>query len=612
MSTLPGGPADKAGNIHEALWGVFGMVAVLGEQADAIRIEEPGTDGAEFYLEKVGVHEHWQAKRQMLSQKTWTLQLLKSEGILTFFRHRVDAGESCVFASISDAPELRGLSENAREAQDWPEFASKFLKAEEWKKHFSDLKRHLGYRTRADVFEFLRKVRVEGARESTIEALLLPIFKASFTGPPPTTLVILRDLYTTSVHKKLTAQDILQHLESHLIRPRALQVSAELRDFAQGITAAYIAGQTAKLIRGESIPRQACADIVQRIRASKQSLDILITSPAGGGKSAGLLQMVTDLTAAGVPVLSFRLDRVQPVASTEALGKELGLPESPAVVLSQCYPDQPVALVIDQLDFVSATSGRHPDFFEVVAALADEVRGLRGASQIHLVTACREFDFKNDNRIRRLLPPKESPVTIGLLSDSEVKTVVIAECGEPARLSAKQLELLRLPQNLALFVESRLAGEEQPAFVTQKELLDAYWDRKRRAVADRRPEESGQWTHVIAKLTDEMSQRQELSFQRLGWTSFRQTSWQRWSLRVSSHSMVNGMALGTKACSTTASLAESLRVRRSSSSFRRETNRNCFAARNYVRFSSTCATMTLLVIFATSKGRSKARRSDRT
>src|SRR6266436_7921202 len=105
MSTLPGGPADKAGLSHEALWGVFGILKVFSGEADAIRIEEPGTDGAEFYLEQNGKREHWQAKRQVLSQKTWSLQLLKSEGVLDFFRQRVDAGESCIFASITDAPE---------------------------------------------------------------------------------------------------------------------------------------------------------------------------------------------------------------------------------------------------------------------------------------------------------------------------------------------------------------------------------------------------------------------------------------------------------------------------------------------------------------------------
>lgn len=511
MSTLPGGPADKAGNNHEALWGVVGMVSVLGGQANAIRIEEPGTHGAEFYLAKTTGHEHWQAKRQMLGQKTWSLQLLHKEGILDFFKQRVGAGESCVFASISDAPELRGLSENASEVKDWSEFDARFLLAKDWRSHFNELNRHLGYATPEGSFEFLRKVRVEGARESTIEALLLPGFKALFTGSPQTTIALLRDLYMTSVHKELSTQNILQYLESHGVKLRDLQVGAELRDFVQGITKTYIAGQQSMLIRGESIPRQACADIVQKIQHSERSLDILITSPAGGGKSAALLQVVTGLIAVGVPVLGFRLDRVNPVASTEALGRELGLPESPTVVLSQCYPRQAVVLVIDQLDFVSSTSGRHPDFFDVVAALADEVRGLRGRRQIHLVTACREFDFKNDNRIRCLLPADETPVTISLLSVAEVSGAVVAVGGDPGRLSAKQLKLLQLPQNLALYLKSGLASEQQPAFVTQKELFDAYWDCKRREVSRRRPDGAREWTQILAKLTNEMSVRQGLS-----------------------------------------------------------------------------------------------------
>jgi hypothetical protein len=236
-----------------------------------------------------------------------------------------------------------------------------------------------------------------------------------------------------------------------------------------------------------------------------------VTAPAGGGKSAGLLQVVEGLTSSGVPVLAFRLDRIEPVASTKILGEKLNLQESPAIVLSQCHSNQPVVLVIDQLDFVSATSGRHPDFFEVVAALADEIRGLRTSRQIHFVTACRQFDFENDSRIRRLLPPNTSPVTIGLFSEAEVKNVIAADGGDPGRLSRKQIELLRLPQNLSSFIEAGLAHEKELSFVTQKELLDVYWEAKRRAVSDRRPQDAGQWNQVIAKLTEEMSKREELS-----------------------------------------------------------------------------------------------------
>lgn len=255
MSTLPGGPADKAGNLHEALWGVFGMVTVVSGQAEAIRIEEPGTDGAEFFLEKLSGHEHWQAKRQILSQSTWTLKLLAEKGVLGFFRQRVDAGESCVFASISDAPELRGLSENALDAADWAEFDSKFLLAKEWRANFDQLKKYVDYETGELVFKFLRKVSVQGARESTLEALLLPVFKTSFTGAPETVLALLRDLYLTSIHKKLTKRDILQRLEKpHGIKFRDLPVSAEVGDSVEGVTASETERPKSKINREDHAP----------------------------------------------------------------------------------------------------------------------------------------------------------------------------------------------------------------------------------------------------------------------------------------------------------------------------------------------------------------------
>ena len=109
MSILPGGPADKAGGIHESLWGVVGMVSVLCEEARSIRIEKPGLNGAEFFLDVAGTEEHWQAKRHIIGQKTWSLLLLKREGVIDFFQERIKAGETCVFASISDLSSLNPL-----------------------------------------------------------------------------------------------------------------------------------------------------------------------------------------------------------------------------------------------------------------------------------------------------------------------------------------------------------------------------------------------------------------------------------------------------------------------------------------------------------------------
>ena len=85
MSSLPGGPADKASTVYEGLWGVYAMVQVLAGHATALRIEPPRVDDAEFYLQKAEHNEYWQTKRQLLSQNTWTLQKLKTTGVLDFF-----------------------------------------------------------------------------------------------------------------------------------------------------------------------------------------------------------------------------------------------------------------------------------------------------------------------------------------------------------------------------------------------------------------------------------------------------------------------------------------------------------------------------------------------
>ncbi|MGC3988748.1 MAG: hypothetical protein QM796_03480 [Chthoniobacteraceae bacterium] len=52
MSSLPGGPAEKAGATYEALWGVRAMLEVLHGNAGQMQIEQPRVDGAEFWIEQ--------------------------------------------------------------------------------------------------------------------------------------------------------------------------------------------------------------------------------------------------------------------------------------------------------------------------------------------------------------------------------------------------------------------------------------------------------------------------------------------------------------------------------------------------------------------------------
>jgi len=99
--------------------------------------------------------------------------------------------------------------------------------------------------------------------------------------------------------------------------------------------------------------------------------------------------------------------------------------------------------------------------------------------------------------------------------------VLAAEGGDATRLTLRQLQLLRLAQNLALFVESGLVRNERTSFVSQKELFDAYWHTKRTTPAAAWPAEANQWMPIIETLVREMNEAQVISVRRHGSTHSR-------------------------------------------------------------------------------------------
>lgn len=512
LSTHSGGAADKAGFLHESLWGVRCMVDVINGEAVAIRIETPGDDGAEFYLQRGRIREHWQAKRQVTGQGTWSFA--KLEDVLVFFFQKFRVGEPCVFASVSDAPELRMLTENAQAAkkagEDVAQFKAHYLDKKRTAQ-FEELRNLVGAVSEEETLDFLCAIAVHGGREITLEREFGFRLGVMFQGPWQNTMAALRDLYLRSTHETLTAADIERHLQTYGINKRR-GGAPDARDRIRDVTCAYVEGQRAKLIRRTPIRRLVAADVVAKIQSSTGSLDILVTSVAGGGKSACLCQIVEGLQAAGLPVLAFRLDRVEPVPTAIMLGEKLGLCESPAVVLAQAFPGRPVVLVVDQLDCVSSGSGRRPDFFDTVAALRSDVLGLRPHDTIHLLLACRKFDFEHDHRLKQLASKDQPLIELGEFTPEEVTAVLQQEGGDASKLTPRQQVMLRLPQNLSLFVDAGLARTEN-RFSTPKELCDAYWNEKRKSVSAQRPDFAQYWLPAIQCLAHTMSDRQELSVQ---------------------------------------------------------------------------------------------------
>ena len=79
--TLPGGAADKLGNRYEKWWTLSEFVRMLRGETEAIRIEDPGFEKAEFVVTAGSRRELHQAKRSHFNGK-WSLPTLRHDGLL--------------------------------------------------------------------------------------------------------------------------------------------------------------------------------------------------------------------------------------------------------------------------------------------------------------------------------------------------------------------------------------------------------------------------------------------------------------------------------------------------------------------------------------------------
>ncbi len=508
--TLPGGPADKLGNRYEKLWTLSEFVRMLHGDAEAIRIEDPNAEKAEFVVTIGSRQEFHQAKRSHPNGK-WSFAALKKEGILQAIGKQLVGNDNrFVFASGSDARELAELCEAAGDVESLKEFEHVFLKAENRKTNFKKL---LGLWA-CDVptaFECLQRINVRTIGEHELEEKVLRGLKALFLVDPNAVMDALRGIAEDSVHRTITHQSLVADLAGRGYKMRRLRYPEQASIAVQTATDEwYLYGVRSKLIQQTLLPRSATEKLLTRLQDTPT--ESVITGRAGSGKTACVIEAVDSLRERDIPVLAFRLDRFLTTLTTTELGERLGLEESPVLVLAAAAESagRPGVLIIDQLDAVSTMSGRTSGAFDLVERLLFEAREMRAT--IHTIVVCRVFDWENDSSLRQLMPlNSQAQVDVGDFEVTEVNKILAKAGFNPALFQQRQLELLRLPQNLSLFLESGFDVSSTPSFGTAKEIFDHYWIKKRQSVAERVAPSPDQWMTVVGALCDEMTSTQQLS-----------------------------------------------------------------------------------------------------
>lgn len=259
-------------------------------------------------------------------------------------------------------------------------------------------------------------------------------------------------------------------------------------------------------ILDEPIPRSEAEQVIEKLQHGEKS-GVLVVGEAGVGKSGILAQVVNYFADAGWPIVALRLDRLEPTGDVRSLGEALRLSDSPTAALLSVAAGRPCLVVIDQLDAVSATSGRHPDFFERVADLVADVKA---HPNLRLLMGCRAFDLREDHRIRRLVHAKSGiaeKVSVSKLGSDVVRQVIERAGRDPKALTPKQFQLLSLPFNLWLWTTVAEDEDEDDldGVDTARVLLDRYWDRQSRRLDENHPRARGRILRCLDAILDYMS-----------------------------------------------------------------------------------------------------------
>ena len=159
-------------------------------------------------------------------------------------------------------------------------------------------------------------------------------------------------------------------------------------------------------------------------------------------------------------------------------------------------------------------SGRSSEALDLVEDLLGEAKALRERVDLHVVVVCRTFDWDNDHRLRKLIQDSDVRVAVGEFSDEETRELLQQGGFVPSLFRDAQLRLLRVPQNLSLFLDARFPTDTAPNFNTVTELFDRYWDVKRSLVVKRASDSGDHWDRVLRLLCSEMTEEQELSVRR--------------------------------------------------------------------------------------------------
>lgn len=515
-----GGEADKLGNRYEAVWTVDTALDVLAGDVVSVTVEPFGDDAAGVDLVRClpdGTREYHSVKRQTTARE-WSVDALcrpsqTGRSILSEIISKLHLGPNVRVAFISGtgANDLRELAERAGRSADLETFEKHLATSEQYHRAFTPIAHLAG--SRAAAFQFLCRVDVCLINERELihrvqQRIAHMVYRPDGAPADRTTVrLLLAEFILDRLGQTLHASALWSYLSDNGYREKNWAHDSTLHARVADMNRRYVRHVEEELINGHQILRQEATTGLEMLTSANGVKHVLFAGAAGQGKSCVTAQTLSLLDERAIPYLALRMDSFPNLLTTEALGQALHLPTSPVVVLAGLTNGGHSVLVVDQLDAVSIVSGRNRELWDVFQSLMDEVSAY---PNMRVLLACRAFDLDHDHRLRALMKPDGTTTKIALkpLEHEDVQRALAAAGIDPATLGARQLELLRTPLHLSLYLQ----GDPQShgAFQSVQDLWQRYWDRKQQSVSQRLGRDA-KWTEVIDRLAAQLSDRQTLA-----------------------------------------------------------------------------------------------------
>lgn len=505
---IPGGISDKLGNRYEAKWLVRSLMDVIGDRADWLKFESVSTEfqGFEFAVGRGEITE-WHQTKINHPKGNWTINALKTEGVLQAFSNRLstDKNAHCFFISQDNSKDFRSLTEKARGSNSCAQFIE--ILSESENKSFQIVEAEWQQPNNV-VFEWLVRSHVKFIPKEELDSLIETYGDVYFHNGGKEAFANLREMLEKHFNKRLTVDGVRNAIKLQgALKFKEWKFDPAIEQRLQEETRAYLHTYSPFGAGGETIIRPQSNNLINAILDSTGPRLVLLTGVAGSGKSGILRNAIKLLRQRHIPHLAFRVDHYLSCCTREELGKKLtGREESPVSTLKGTFADRPSILFIDQVDSVSEVSGRDGQVKEVLFRLIMDANNL---GCVKIVVACRTFDLESDPRLKALKKNDQTQqIDIPLLNwGADVAPLLKKKEINIERLNGPQRKLLCLPINLAVYLE---INDPELTFFSRSNLHERLIEKKQRVILKER---KIQWPLVepLVAMCDWMSHRQTLS-----------------------------------------------------------------------------------------------------